>query len=981
MSLRLVGMLIAGLLLGTVLAVIGIAVITAPPKVIPGQATPGGNTPPFAQGQGVQTPDLPDIPDPGESTQAPTDINSIAGDPGAPIQSVAAWRYRFTNAKGERQAVVTAANFDPIQRGVYELIDVEATIFREDRVVRLIADKGEIRGQRGEQPESGLLSGDVSVSLYPPGVTEDEAKAHESGEGGVPPELRFTTNAIRFDTTLGQGVAPGQIGITAPGLRLDGRGLTLRFGTDTTSDDPRLLLVRLDESDGLQLWPDRLPTNDKRRSGSRDRDGAHQPAAAPDAEPAMPTVYRFSMTDSVTIARESYAARADTLQAYARLFDGELRAGAIKSLNLRRDQATDNPATGATTAPGDSPTQSDPPILVTWNGPFELIPLLNPPGVLDFDDVVVRFSSDDEGNVRMGDELAGVGLEARTVTYFASSAFFEARAETPGGVALKAQRVADLVCTSLDVDLSQSPALRTFISTPGDATDVQGRSVRWSQRAQFDADLSSDRLLAKQLTLVGDVTLDSGDHEGATATNLAIAFDGEGRPRTISAEGDVRAHQVERGRTMEGDRALLTLEPLDGNAFALTQATVSGNARAVEGERTFEGDNMTATFTDGEVVGVNATDGVNVTLENGLAVACDTLRSDRVRESIDLVGTDDEPVTVTRETDGITLTMTVGSARVEEPRQRITGFGPGTGTLVAADASAQYESAELIWGGGFVFDGKDQKLELLGGIGIEAKKDENETHRASAERAEIDLTGVDSGDARVIGARLYAGPGLDGVEIPATAEARRTMPDPENDRGRSLESLLEVRSSELLVDVESQRVDAPGAGRLVVEDRRPDETREPTDAQHATLSGRGTSVFNWSGSMQLALSEGRATLDRDVRVRYLPSETTELTQLDCQRLDAFFEKSASSSEEGGFTIQRLDARESVYANHRGLELIADTLVYRASTEQIVASASAGNRVTVFDPARSGHYNASSVLIDLVTGNWTSENATGAGGAP
>ncbi|MEM1424164.1 MAG: hypothetical protein AAGH64_09195, partial [Planctomycetota bacterium] len=367
-----------------------------------------------------------------------------------------------------------------------------------------------------------------------------------------------------------------------------------------------------------------------------------------------------------------------------------------------------------------------------------------------------------------------------------------------------------------------------------------------------------------------------------------------------------------------------------------------------------------------------------------LRLRCAEVRSDRTTRSIDLLGDADGGVTVTRTDPGFAFVATVGSARVEEDADRITGFGPGEGRMESDDPSSPYSDARLNWGGGFVFDGSIDRLELLGGVDVAATRDASEVHTASGERAEIDLEGVSEGDTRVVGARLYAGPGPDGQEIPATAEARRTAPNPSFAGGdgapRVLESLLSMSAGELLVDAQAQTMRAPGAGRLVVEDQRPDERTEDPDTADTRSTTRGTSVFRWAGGMDLDLASGEATLERDVRVRHLARGADDVTQLDCQRLDAFF-TSEDPDNPNAFAVTRLLARESVYAGHLGLELLADSLEYLASREQIRADARGGNRVTVFDPERAGHYTASSVLLDLVTGNWTSTDATGAVGAP
>ncbi|MEM1424709.1 MAG: hypothetical protein AAGH64_12000, partial [Planctomycetota bacterium] len=615
MSGRLIGMLFAGVLAGVVLALVGVALLTAPPA---------------PQRSVAPTPELgPDMPDLLDTPVAPMNqasggaSNSGAGGMDAVLGRSEDWAYTIANADNELAVAITAGSFTPEGRGRYALTDIRATFFPDGRVVRLRADEGIIEGQRNETPESGALSGSVTVSLFPPGATERDAIAHEAGTGDVAPQYTFDTEQLRFDTTLGQGVANGRIAIAGPGLRLDGRGLTLRFGSDSANDEPTLRLLRLEESDGLQLWPDRFPTNDDRAERTRDERDSTASNDTDTNESLNPTVYALDLDTLVTIARGSYNIRADRLEAHARLFGGELRADAIAPLRLNTDDASTRAArraTGAAPVGDPGPDDDDRPIVVTWNGALELAPLLEAPGVLDFDDAAIRFSARDDGGVTLGDDLTRTTLSARTVTYFATGALFQARAGTPNGVRLEAARVARLTSSAIDVDLSRSPDVAALVRTPGAIEDRDGRTVRWNDTAEARATLAGDRVLPTGIDLTGGVELRDGP-DSAEANTLRVLFDDAGVAERIEAEGSVTAVQPQNDRSITGDAAVITLAG-EGDRTRLVSTEVTGSAWGIEGERTYEADSFRADFADDEVVGVLATGDVRVTLDDALRLRC-----------------------------------------------------------------------------------------------------------------------------------------------------------------------------------------------------------------------------------------------------------------------------------------------------------------------------------------------------------------------
>jgi len=143
-----------------------------------------------------------------------------------------------------------------------------------------------------------------------------------------------------------------------------------------------------------------------------------------------------------------------------------------------------------------------------------------------------------------------------------------------------------------------------------------------------------------------------------------------------------------------------------------------------------------------------------------------------------------------------------------------------------------------------------------------------------------------------------------------------------------------------------QRVEVPGAGRMLVEDHRtrdePSETqgREPASEASVNFAGRGQTLFTWEGGLTLDAARNGMLLERNVWMIHRPT-AGDTTTLDCDRL------LAELSGSGGLgmrldeaepapdpELKRLQADRDVILQQGGRTILADHLDYRADRQQV-----------------------------------------------
>jgi len=193
--------------------------------------------------------------------------------------------------------------------------------------------------------------------------------------------------------------------------------------------------------------------------------------------------------------------------------------------------------------------------------------------------------------------------------------------------------------------------------------------------------------------------------------------------------------------------------------------------------------------------------------------------------------------------------------------------------------------------------------------------------------------------------------------VPATVEVRSYAYAPEapgDDAKRTLEQLMFVEGPRIIADEQAGTMSVPGSGRAIIRDQRQAASGSgPLVAGGGGVGGgtRGTSRFIWGESMLFTRSTGVLSMKKDVEVTHLPLGGDRAIRLVALNVDAFFNVQGQAAGAGG-AIQsadliRAEAAGAVYAESGTQKLLGDRLVYEAATGMVEATASPGNRVTLY----------------------------------
>jgi hypothetical protein len=215
----------------------------------------------------------------------------------------------------------------------------------------------------------------------------------------------------------------------------------------------------------------------------------------------------------------------------------------------------------------------------------------------------------------------------------------------------------------------------------------------------------------------------------------------------------------------------------------------------------------------------------------------------------------------------------------------------------------------------------------------------------------------------------------------ATVESRRYAIDPSGgDPARKLIQLLYAEGPRLIADDAAGTLEVPAAGVLVLRDHEP-----PAPGADPGSSGsdfRGDTRFDWDGTMRFDRAAGSVEMDRNVRVTHLRLADKQAVTLVAEHVSA--RGKARERRDGESTASAPDRFDLTAATARGAvyvavgpwtdpptppsrEMAADLIDYDAATGVLLATASPGNLVTVFDSTRATPASAERVTWNVGTG--------------
>ncbi len=1010
MTARTIGIAVAGLLTAALIGVLGYSIVASQSP-----APPQGPTGP-SNGSGAE---------PGQTTElGGIDAGNIGTTERGRVEGV-------DEATGAFRYIIEFDEITPIDAVRSRVVNPVARFFEDGAIVRIAAAEGEVLWPSQDQrPESGRLEGSVDIRVFErePGAIEPTGDA----------TVALTTDRLRFQTLLGQVETPGAFRLESAGVTLEGEELLLR----ASEAQGRLQYLRIARGLRVSVDPDELSGNgaaDDPADANATTAAANKPddAASPDID-----IYRLTVADRVVVEQGPRGMTADRAEVLMRLIDGELAPDAIAPIATTSSTTTrdTDPQTPSDPSAADEPAESNA-VVLTADGPLELIAIDGPdPVELADNDVTLRMSSPDTATVTLNDDAAGISADAGSVFYGMTSR--ELRVRGVGGelgvevrAELDAGRRARFLGGAIDVDLNAGSAL---IPGAGEVrlsdADAEPAVVRWNDQADVFFDLGErdgSRPRLRRLLATGEVRGEAGAST-LSGRDLRIDFaetlgpDGEPATRvdTATLVGDARVTTIARTRTDETVRERATIdantlrvvfaeslspsgEPVPSTAFA------SGGATAE-----FAGDRLTAddirldlappagNDENPTIDRLTAQGDADVRTAEGYRLRASTVRYSETDGTLEASSdSPDQPASVAmldyRRADGLArqaAVITAPAIRIDRDPARLTAFGPGRLDAAFRDRSpatppgGALDQAVIEFSNTMLFDDARGFADFDGTVNATLDRPgRRERFTAEGDRLRVDFTpGIVTQNQD---AQSPDAPPIEAIENlrlttsddePAQLSARRF--DGVGTAGRTV-FFLDLTGRTILGSGERGTIDVPGPGELRIVDLRRSGGTEPSPDD-----ARGAAVFSWLGDFRVDSRVDIARMSRGVRARHLHPEADAPTLLEAESLAVFAGPGQATPQPARpgdapaglvglgdtATIQRIVADGAVWAQQDDTQLVCDNAVYERATGELTATASEGNRLTVFDAARAQHFSARRVILDLARGTWRAADVAGGG---
>lgn len=236
----------------------------------------------------------------------------------------------------------------------------------------------------------------------------------------------------------------------------------------------------------------------------------------------------------------------------------------------------------------------------------------------------------------------------------------------------------------------------------------------------------------------------------------------------------------------------------------------------------------------------------------------------------------------------------------------------------------------------------------------EARKAEAAAAAGATGQGVIALAAVGGGE-QLDGRRLLRAESLGAVleregGAPASVKswkfAPRTADEPLPPAPREYEQILYLEGPRIMVDEVAGTMTIPAAGRGVTFDQSRRSPADGSPAQPTALAGgsSGRSQFTWAGSLEFNRFTGALRMQRDVELRHLPLDSSELIRMVCDTLDATFNTRGGRGAE----LLTADAVGGVFAESGTRHLTADQFTFDAATGAAMARSTSDSPVTMHD---------------------------------
>lgn len=905
-------------------------------------------------------------------------------------------------------SVIEADRLDPAGSGERVLTNPRAWLYpKGERVVRVLADTARLVMPGNEVPESGTLEGSVRVLVYKapptPGTPPpDDAEPILTAAFDQP--VRFERRYLRLSS-------PGAFTIDSEQLAFDGEDLTVML------NEVQRRLELLDVQRGGRM---RIRLADENRSdepaapSQQPPDGpitasGETPPTAPTEPPAEPKIdlYKTVLNDTVIASLGTARVDAARLDLFTRLTDNRLPTESIARIAFA--PARQEQPGGEATAPAEpgspisdaalptSPNPADEPsatdadeLVLTWTGPLAIRPVDadQPPSELAEDDAALAMHAAPGGTVRIADDARGLDGEVGAIRYAASRAVLELDPirlddDTPAALRLALDEAGHGDFRGVRADLRSG---RIDLAGPATARSRSDAVIDWTDEATLTLDVDEENRLTDRLVRASFAGNVEASQEGGriNASKLEMMFepDAEGRAAIRSAvitAGSIAADPGDRGpdlpRSLAADTIRVGFTGPSGRPDPV-RVEASGSVRGLADGATLDADHATADLArdqDGAVFvrNANAEGSVRYTDTNDTRASGDTLAVDGQAESIRLTG----PEATIAQGDS-TITGPVIDLDARTRRMAVEGAGRFDHTL-RAENGLPAGRVLARWTETMRFDDALGRLAATGEVSVVSTPEPNTRDTLSAGRVEVEITpqpirdsigGRGSVKRELRIARAFGDATAESPR-PATVETRRYDPaDPERVTG-----LLYLEGDQIVADAVASTLRVPGAGTLLVLDRRAenappaDENPPPGDDPLGGAAGPGLTRFTWEDAFDLDRAAGVAVMDGSVLVRHKTigggPNNGQIAELATDTLTAAFAE-INASDAAAFALSSADAAGSVVFRASGKQLFADAARYEAGDDILHALAAPGNLVELREPGRAAPLSARAIRWDL-----------------
>lgn len=911
------------------------------------------------------------------------------------------------------------AQMDPLEDRNYLVSKPDAWIYlKNGGVVRVRAASGKIyMPERGREPQSGSLSGGVTIESYAP-----RAGRPLPPEASERPAATLTTPTLSFDTLTGSLTTNESLTFASADADFEGTGLNLLYNRVKQ----RIELLEVTQGKELRLRQrprEKAPAATAAPSAAPGEAPAATPAPgapAPSTPAAVEEVrYTLRLGENVRVLQAQRELEADTLTIWARLVNGRLPEGAIAPVRVPRGQGGTSAAVATVAAPvakpvsagdalakapettsvpaaPDAATSED--VIVRWDGPLLATPIEETPEELSRDHVALRFTAERRGAVAMRDPERSFAGKAGLISYGATSrrlvldaagsAAPELELGTTGGV------LAERIEADLTAGLVRMPGRATLrltgdrgaSVTAAEQTDItfaapedgQGGRAGELRQAAFSGDVVA-RLEDGSSLDAGFARVDfaagrSSDTQGkdSSVKSVIARFVAEGKVALQSEAGSVRAERVDVGFEMrDGQRSsprVFTAEKgvvVQRGFERLSGELIEAQLESIDGKT-----QVASARIDG---GASYRDEIE-----GLDVRADSIRADLTldegsrRQRVDLLGN----ATITRQG----TTIAGDQARLDGRSTAMEVFGAGRFEHTApANEPQKIGRINATWTGGMTYDDRLGRLECKGQVRGVSSPDELTRDTIAAEQLVVMLTprsespapgaaaepGIAGGSRQLVSAEVL---GDEGTR--ASVETRRYR----DASSKELERLAYLEGGRILLGSGGGALEVPGAGKLLVRDVSQASAGAPggppagvAPAPMPSGEAKGDALFDWTDSLTFERASGDMRMGGDVHLTHRRASDQLVTTMRCDRLDARLVGGDGRGASGSLSMVRATGNVGVAAGPAGTsarELSADTVEYDTIAGILAARAEPGASVLMVEPARGTTVRARGIVWNL-----------------